>query len=52
LLNLDTMLKAGFIRPDDLTLFSYADTPEEAYDAIVAGAGEGWNPPRNGSVQT
>lgn len=52
LLNLDTMAAAGFIRPDDLKLFAYADTPDGAYDLIVAGAGEGWNPQKNGSVQT
>ena len=52
LLHLDTMTEAGFIRPEDLKLFSYADTPEQAYDCIVHGAGEGWNPPGNGSVQT
>ena len=52
LLNLDQMAAAGFIRPDDLKLFSYVDSPEEAYDRIVEGAGEGWNPPKNGSVQT
>ena len=49
---LDAMAAAGFIRPDDLKLFSYVDSPEEAYDRIVEGAGEGWNPPKNGSVQT
>lgn len=52
LLHLDTMAEAGFIRPEDLKLFSYADTPEEAYQRIVDGAGDGWNPPGNGSVQT
>jgi uncharacterized protein (TIGR00730 family) len=52
LLNLDAMAAAGFIRPDDLKLFSYVDSPDEAYDRIVEGAGEGWNPPTNGSVQT
>lgn len=52
LLNLDRMEAAGFIRPEDLKLFSYADTPEQAYDRIVEGAGEGWNPSGNGSVQT
>ena len=52
LLNLDQMAAAGFIRPDDLKLFSYVDSPEEAYDRIVEGAGEGGNPPKNGSAQT
>ena len=40
LINLDKMAAAGFIRPDDLKLFSYADTPEAAYDLIVDGAGD------------
>ena len=52
LLNLDTMREAGFIRAEDLRLFSYADTPEEAYHCIVQKSGDGWNPPANGSVQT
>ena len=52
LLNLKTMAEAGFIRPDDLKLFAYANTPEEAYLRIVDGAGDGWNHPGNGSVQT
>lgn len=52
LLNLDTMAQAGFIRPEDLKLFAYADTPEEAYQCIVDGAGDGWASPGNGSVQT
>ena len=52
LLNLDTMREAGFIRAEDLRLFSYADTPEEAYHCIVETSGDGWNPPANGSVQT
>lgn len=51
LLNLDRMAEAGFIRPDDLKLFHYADTPEQAYDRIVEGAGADWHPPTNGSVQ-
>ena len=51
-INLDAMLEAKFIRPEDLTLFAYADTPEEAYDRIVEGAGDGWKPPSNGSVET
>ncbi len=52
LLKLDTMAEAGFIRPDDLKLFAYADTPEEAYACIVDGGGDGWDHPGNGSVQT
>ncbi|WP_248311796.1 TIGR00730 family Rossman fold protein [Bosea sp. ASV33] len=52
LLNLDQMAAAGFIRPDDLKLFAYADSPEEAYDRIVEGAGAHWDLPKNGSVQT
>lgn len=52
LLNLDRMEAAGFIRPEDLKLFRYADTPEQAYECIVEGAGESWHPPKNGSVQS
>jgi uncharacterized protein (TIGR00730 family) len=53
LLNLDTLAAAGLIRPEDLSLFAYADTPEEAYECVVSGAGDGWNPPLvNGSAQT
>lgn len=52
LLNLDTLREAGFIRPEDLSLFCYADTPEEAYARIVAGAGDAWEPAAKDSVQT
>ena len=52
LLNLDTLREAGFIRPEDLSLFTYADTPEEAYARIVAGAGDAWDPAAKDSVQT
>ncbi|MGX5732643.1 LOG family protein [Bosea thiooxidans] len=52
LINLDAMLEAKFIRPEDLKLFAYADTPDETYDRIVEGAGEGWNPPANGTIQS
>jgi uncharacterized protein (TIGR00730 family) len=52
LLNLETMAEAGFIRPEDLKLFAYADTPEETYQRIVDGAGNGWHAPGNGSVQS
>ena len=52
LVNLDTMLEAGFIRAEDLKLFSYADTPDEAFRCIVEKAGDGWNAPQNGSVQS
>ena len=31
LLNLEVMLEEGFIRPEDLTLFSFAETAEEAW---------------------
>lgn len=31
LINLDVMLDEGFIRPDDLALFAYAETAEEAW---------------------
>ena len=51
LLNLDQMAAAGFIWPDDLKLFSYADTPEAAYDLIVDGAGASWHEPANGNAQ-
>lgn len=52
LINLERMREAGFIRPQDLTLFSYADTPEEAYSCIVEGAGESWAPKAADKVQT
>jgi uncharacterized protein (TIGR00730 family) len=52
LLNLETMAQAGFIRPEDLQLFCYADTPEEAYARIVEGAGDDWTPAAKDSVQT
>jgi uncharacterized protein (TIGR00730 family) len=52
LLNLDTLREAGFIRPEDLSLFAYADTPHEAYARIVAGAGDAWEPAAKDSVQT
>ncbi|RDJ23570.1 TIGR00730 family Rossman fold protein [Bosea caraganae] len=52
LIKLDAMQAAGFIRPEDLSLFRYADTPEAAYDCIVERAGDGWAPHPNGSVQT
>ena len=44
LINLERMQEAGFINPEDLSLFSYADTPEEAYETVVARAGNGWHP--------
>jgi len=52
LLNLDKMAEAGFIRTQDLALFGYADTPEEAYARIVEGAGESWAPVAVDKVQT
>lgn len=52
LLKLDGMAEAGFIRPEDLSLFCHADTPEEAYARIVEGAGETWTPAAKDSVQT
>ncbi len=52
LINLDAMLEAKFIRPEDVKLFRYADTPEQAYECLVKGAGESWNPPTNGSLQS
>ena len=52
LLNLETMAQAGFIRPEDLELFCYADSPEETYARIVEGAGDGWTPAAKDSVQT
>ncbi|WP_414644330.1 TIGR00730 family Rossman fold protein [Bosea sp. (in: a-proteobacteria)] len=52
LLNLEVMAEAGMIRPEDLTLFCHADTPEEAYARIVEGAGENWRPAAEDSVQT
>lgn len=52
LLKLDGMAEAGFIRPEDLSLFCHADSPEEAYARIVEGAGETWTPAAKDSVQT
>lgn len=52
LLNLDRMVEAGFVRPQDLNLFCYADTPEEAYLRIVDGVGEAWTPKAADTVQT
>jgi predicted Rossmann-fold nucleotide-binding protein len=52
LINLDRMAEAGFIRPEDLKLFCYADSPEDAYQRIVEGAGESWTPKAVGKVQT
>ena len=51
LLNLDSMAKAGFIRPEDLSLFCYADTPEEALRRIEEGAAP-CPPAAKDSVQT
>lgn len=42
LFNLEALVEAGFIRREDLSLFCYADTPEEAYQRVVDGAGEAW----------
>ncbi|MCV9939707.1 TIGR00730 family Rossman fold protein [Boseaceae bacterium BT-24-1] len=52
LINLDRMAEAGFIRPEDLKLFCYADTPDEAYQRILDGAGESWTPKAVEKVQT
>lgn len=52
LLNLKVMQEAGFIRPEDLFLFCYADSPEEAYARIVEGAGDSWRPAAQDSMQT
>lgn len=52
LIKFEVMREAGFVRPEDLSLFRYADSPEAAYDCIVERAGEGWTPKPNGSVQT
>lgn len=52
LLNLEVMAKAGLIRAQDLALFAYADTPEEAYARIVEGAGDNWRLATEDRVQT
>jgi uncharacterized protein (TIGR00730 family) len=39
LINLDALADEGFIRADDLKLFSYADTVEEAWAVIERGVG-------------
>ena len=36
LLNLDVLIEEGAISPDDLKLFQYVDTPEDAWNAIRA----------------
>ncbi len=35
ILNLDKLAEAGTISPDDLSLFEYADTPEEAWQSLL-----------------
>ena len=52
LLNLERLAEAGLIRKEDLELFCYADSPEEAYARIVEGAGDDWIPAAADSVQT
>lgn len=52
LLNLDAMADAGMIRAEDLALFCYAESPEEAYARIVEGAGDNWRPATEDRVQT
>jgi uncharacterized protein (TIGR00730 family) len=37
ILNFDAMVKHGVIGAEDLTLFSYAETPEQAWDLCVEG---------------
>jgi predicted Rossmann-fold nucleotide-binding protein len=34
LINMDVLLQEGTISPDDLQLFHYVDTPEDAWQAI------------------
>lgn len=36
-LNLDVMVDSGAISPEDLKLFSYADSPEEAFESLQEG---------------
>jgi uncharacterized protein (TIGR00730 family) len=36
LLNLDVLIEEGAISPDDLKLFTYVDTPQDAWNAIKA----------------
>ena len=36
-INFEAFARRGLIRPEDLDLFSYADTPEEAMDQVVVG---------------
>lgn len=52
LFNLERLADAGLIRKEDLELFCYADSPEEAYARIVEGAGDGWIPAAADNVQT
>ena len=34
LINIDAMVEEGVISPEDLQLFNYVDTPEDAWDVI------------------
>ena len=52
LFNLERLAEAGLIRKEDLELFCYADSPEEAYARIVEGAGDDWIPAAADNVQT
>lgn len=52
LLNLETLAKAGFIRREDLDLFCYADTPEEAFERIMLPVSPNPPPGAKGQAQT
>jgi uncharacterized protein (TIGR00730 family) len=45
-LNLDALVDAGAISPQDLELFSYADTPEEAFQSLKEGLTKYHLPPQ------
>jgi len=45
-LDLDALVDSGAISPEDLELFSYADTPEEAFQALKAGLTKYHLPPQ------
>ena len=47
LVNFDALVEDGMVDAADLTLFSFADTAEEAWDALVAHGLKGHTPPED-----
>jgi hypothetical protein len=37
IINFEALVEAGMVSPDDLSLFRFADDPEEAWNALIAG---------------